>query len=164
MRGRQRWGTVWSLHSSVTSSEKIQSVGHVFAWKVFPRGCYESGDGLSQFAAQDFAGCCLGNRVDETDFTGLLVMRESVGDESAEFFSEFVAFDKSVAQGDEGNRNFSGFWATTADDSALFHRRMFQQNGFDLGRGHRKAFVFDHFLAAVYDAVETFTIAGDDVA
>src|SRR5579862_4753985 len=91
-------------------------------------------------------------------------MGEPVGDKRAELFSEFAVLDKSVAQRDESDRNLSGLGVATTDDSTLFYRRMFQQNGFDLGGSYGEAFVLNHFLAPIDDTVEAFTIAGDDVA
>src|SRR5258707_13042980 len=97
--------------------------------------------------------------VDEMDLARLLVVSEAVGDEDAEFVSELVAGEKAVAEGDEGNRNFSGCVVGPTNDSALFHTRMLEQHGFDFRRGYGEAFVLDHFLAAVDNTVEAFDVA-----
>src|SRR5438067_2247295 len=98
------------------------------------------------------------------DFARLFVMGEPVGDEDAEFVSKFLAIEESVAQGHKSYWHLSGCVITTTHHTALFDRRMFQENGFDLRRSYRKALVLDHFFAAIDDTVETLAIARDDVA
>jgi len=91
-------------------------------------------------------------------------MSESIGNETAEFVSEFSVLDESVAQRDEGNRNLSGSFVGTPDDSALFHGGMFQQHSFHFRGGNGEALVLDHFFAAVNDAIEAFAVAGDNIS
>src|ERR1700681_3415057 len=79
-----------------------------------------SGEGLSQFAAQDFARCSFRNGVHEVDVARLFVMGKPIGNESAEFFFELVASGKSIAQGDEGDWDFSGCRVEAGDPPALF--------------------------------------------
>src|SRR4051812_47220671 len=98
------------------------------------------------------------------NFARLFVMSKSFGDEGAEFFLHLLAIDKSIPQRDERHRNLSGIRVRTADNSAFFHCWMFQKDRFDLGWRDGETLVLDHFLAPVDHAVETFAIAGDDVA
>ena len=78
-----------------------------------------SGEGLSQFAAQDFARCSFRNGVHEVDVARLFVMGKPIGDKSAELFFELAAPDKFIAQGDEGDWDFPGCGVETADHTAL---------------------------------------------
>src|SRR5258708_348135 len=90
----------------------------------------ELADGFSQFTPQNLSGGGLRDGVDEMDLARLLVVSEAVGDEDAEFVSELVAGEKAVAEGDEGNRNFSRCVVGPTNDSPLFPTRSPAQHRF----------------------------------
>ncbi len=105
-----------------------------------------------------------GDCVDEANFARLLVVGKAVGHKGAEFFAELGAVNESIAQRDKSYGDFSCRGIRAANHSTFLDRRVLQQHCFDLGRRDGEAFVFDHLLTAVDDAVETFAVAGDNVA
>src|SRR5215469_537352 len=88
-------------------------------------------DDSAQLTAENFTRGGFGDGVEKADFTGLLVMGEAIGDETAELFTEFAAGYKAIAKRNECHGDFSGVCMRTADDAALLHGWMFEQHGFD---------------------------------
>src|SRR5215472_6697410 len=117
-------------------------------------------DESAQLTAENLAGGGFWDGVKKADFTGLLVMGEAIGDETAELFTEFAAGDKAIAKRNECHRDFSGVCMRATDDAELLHGWMFEQHGFDFRRCDRKSVVLNHFLAAVHDTIKPFAIAG----
>jgi hypothetical protein len=119
---------------------------------------------FAEFPAKNFSRRGFGNHIKEMHFARLLVVREAIGHERAKLLLEFAALDESISQGHECHRDLAGVLARTADYSALFHRRMLKQHRLDFGRCNRESLVLNHLFPAIDDAIETLTIARDDVS
>src|ERR1039458_3188481 len=97
-------------------------------------------------------------------FARLFVPREPFGNKPAQLFLHLLARSKSVAQSDKRHWNLSRRYVWPPHHSAFPDGWMFQQHRFHLRRRYGESFVFDHFFAAVHDAVKTFAVARDHVA
>src|SRR5208282_2451035 len=118
---------------------------------------------LPQLAAQDLARRRSRDDCHKVNFAGLLVVSETVGDEVAHFLLQRIRGRKAVAEDDKGAGNFSSGEVGFGDDSTVADGGMFEEDGFDFGRGDGESLVLDHLLFAVEDVVEAFGIAADDV-
>src|SRR5208337_988070 len=119
---------------------------------------------FAQLAPQNLARGCTRNHFHKANLARLFMVGETVGHEAAEFFLQRSRRREAITENDEGAGNFSGGEVRFGDYAAIAYGRMFEEHGFDFGRGHWKPLVLDHLLAAVENVVKAVGIGAHDVA
>src|SRR5215475_3376251 len=100
----------------------------------------------------------------EAHFTRLFVVSETFAYEAAEFVGDPVVAVVAVAKNDECTGNLTCHQILTSNNAAIADHRMLQQHRLDLRWGDGKAFVLDHLLYAINDAVVAVGVDGSHIA
>src|SRR5262249_4205739 len=103
---------------------------------------------LLEDAAEDLAGGCLRDRVDELDLAGNLVVGETALDEGDDVAGRQVL---PLLPDDESLGNLAGLGMRLTDHCRVGDGRVLDQERLDLGRRDAESLELDHFLLAVAD-------------